>query len=135
LQVALHQSPPLRLAVLFGSAAIGDTRPDSDVDVAILASGDDLDDARERTLANDLTRAARCEVDLVRIERASTVLRWQIATKGVALIEAAPGEFARFRARAAAEYLDFEPRAHPPWRSLPAATRRREIGTVTDRTR
>jgi hypothetical protein len=38
-------------------------------------------------------------------------LRWQVAKDGIALAEATPGEFARFRARAASEYIDYAPAA------------------------
>jgi predicted nucleotidyltransferase len=109
LQQALSSSPLVRLAVLFGSAAHGMNRAESDVDVAILATEADFDDSTEAALSRRLALAARAEVDLIRIEGASTLLRWQIATKGVVLFEQLPGEFARFRARAASEYIDFAP--------------------------
>ncbi len=109
LQKALSTVPLLRLAVLFGSAASGRSRLDSDVDVAILLPESDLDKAHELALARELTSAARREVDLLRLETASTVLKWQIATKGVLLVEGMPGEFARFCARAAAEYIEYAP--------------------------
>lgn len=105
LRAALPGDEALHLAVLFGSAATGRTWPGSDVDVAVLASPA-LD---EPQLTLRLTLAAGAEVDLVRIETASTLLRWNIAKDGIALFEHAPGEFPRFRARAAAEYIDFAP--------------------------
>jgi hypothetical protein len=37
------------------------------------------------------------------------VLKWQIATGGVLLVEKSPYEFARFRARAASEYIEYAP--------------------------
>jgi uncharacterized protein len=98
----------LRLAVLFGSAASGRTRPDSDVDVAVLADPG-LDEVAELHLTRELSLAARRNVDLIRLERVSTLLAWQIATTGVPLVERPAGEFARFRARAASEYIDFAP--------------------------
>jgi len=109
LQAVLHEGPPLGLAILFGSASAGLTRRDSDVDIAILSSARMLDDATERSLNRQLALAARAEVDLVRIEHASTLLKWRIATTGMPLLEASPGEFARFRARAASEYIDYAP--------------------------
>jgi predicted nucleotidyltransferase len=111
LQSALRDGPPLRLAVLFGSAAAGRRRPDSDVDVAIQAPASGVTSASERALARALALAAGAEVDLVHLENASTLLKWLIATTGVPLSEASPGEFARFRARAAAEYIDYAPAA------------------------
>jgi predicted nucleotidyltransferase len=110
LEGAVRTDPHLRLAVLFGSAAAGATRADSDLDVAILPGPGGLDAAGEAALRARLTRAGRADVDLVRLDEvSSTLLRWQIATTGVALFEAQPGAFARFRADAAAEYVDFAP--------------------------
>jgi predicted nucleotidyltransferase len=101
-------APPLRLAVLFGSAALGRRRPDSDLDVAILTDGP-LESDRTRDLIADLAGAADADVDLVSIDQAPTLLKWRIAVDGIPLKEATPGEFARFQARAASEYLDFAP--------------------------
>ena len=100
--------PPLRLAVLFGSAAVGRRRPDSDLDVAILTD-DPLDLGRTRDLIAELARAADADVDLVTIDEAPTLLKWRIAVHGIPITEAPPGEFVRFQARAASEYLDFAP--------------------------
>ena len=109
LQSVLRNAPPLRLAVLFGSAAVGRNRSDSDIDVAILASESELDDRDELALVRQLTLTVKREVDLVRLENASTILKWQVATKGVPLVEGIPGEFARFQARAASEYIEYAP--------------------------
>jgi uncharacterized protein len=109
LRAALRDGPAVRLAVLFGSAARGTRRPDSDVDVAILFA-EPLDASPEVSFGARLTRAAAADLDVVRLDvPVSTLLKWQIATTGIPLVEATPGEFARFRARAAAEYLDFAP--------------------------
>ncbi len=98
----------LRLAVLFGSGATGRLRPDSDLDVAVwpLSPAAELDDL---SLQSELTLEAGREVDLVRIDHASTLLKWQIAKNAVSILEASPGELARFRAYAASEYADFAP--------------------------
>jgi uncharacterized protein len=109
LKAALRTGPPLRLAVLFGSAARGQLRPESDIDVAVLIGEAGLDEAQELALGRALVLAAGTEVDLVRLEQASTLLKWQIATKGTPLYERSPGEFARFRARAASEYIELAP--------------------------
>lgn len=109
LRAALGARPRLLLAVLFGSASSGRDRADSDIDVAILAGPGGLDDPSELSLSRALALAGRANVDLIRIERASTLLRWQIATTGVLLVEGSPGTFARFRAQAASDYIDFGP--------------------------
>ncbi len=105
----LRRGPALRLAVLFGSMAKGTDRPDSDVDVAVLPAADGWTTDGELDLAAELSRAAGREVDLVRLDRATTLLRAQIARDGVPILAAGPFEFARFRAQATAEYLDFAP--------------------------
>jgi predicted nucleotidyltransferase len=109
LKQVLQEGWPLRLAVLFGSTASDRQREESDVDIAILPLDAAWEAAVERDLYVALVRTARAHVDLVDIERAPTLLLWEIATTGQALLERRPGEFARFRARAAAEYIDFAP--------------------------
>ena len=110
LRGAFGTEPPVQLAVLFGSAAGGTRRPDSDIDVAILPVPPGLEPIEEAALCHRLARAGRADVDLIRLDTSrSTLLRWQIATTGVPLVEAQRGAFARFRAEAAAEYIDFAP--------------------------
>jgi predicted nucleotidyltransferase len=109
IQSALLTAPTVQLAVLFGSRVAGRTRPDSDLDIAIAAGPSGLDYSRELVLTRAIALGAGAEVDLIRLERASTLLRWQIATTGIAVLEASPGAFARFRADAASEYIDFAP--------------------------
>jgi predicted nucleotidyltransferase len=100
----------LQLAVLFGSAATGASRADSDLDVAIVPAAGGLDAAAEAVLRDRLTQAGGADVDIVRLDEvASTLLKWEIATTGVPLFEAEPGAFARFRAEAASDYVDFGP--------------------------
>ena len=99
----------MRLAVLFGSAASDRQRDGSDVDIAILPLDAGWDEAVERDLYLALTRTAGAHVDLIDAGRAPTLLAWEIATTGTPLLERWPGEFARFRARAAADYIDFAP--------------------------
>lgn len=103
---ALQAGPPLSLAVLFGSRATGRARPDSDVDIAIVPADASLALGLELALAARLSSALAREVDLVRLDRASTLLRWQIARDGILLLAEPGWEWVRFRARAASEYAD-----------------------------
>jgi predicted nucleotidyltransferase len=109
LRAVLANHPGMRLGVLFGSAAADRRRPESDVDVAVLVLDVAFSPIAEAALQLALARVAAADVDLIRIETAPTLLRWQIATKGRPVFEASPGEFARFQARAAAEYLEYAP--------------------------
>lgn len=109
LRRALVEGPPLRVAVLFGSAARGRLRPDSDVDLAILPADPELPLEAELDLQARLSRACRREVDLVRLDHAPTLLRWQVARAGIVVASDPPGEGRRFLERAIGEYLDAGP--------------------------
>jgi len=106
---ALRGAPWLRLAVLFGSAARGTSRPDSDLDVGILATHPDVSLWDEADLASRLERASGRKVDVVHLDQASTLLKFEVVRDGKLLLERAPGDFARFREEALGEYLDFIP--------------------------
>jgi predicted nucleotidyltransferase len=99
----------VRLAILFGSFARQQQRPDSDVDVAILPADGDLPLAAELDLQVALERACGRTVDLVRLDQASTMLRFRVAREGVALVAEPAFEHPRFLAAAAAEHADFAP--------------------------
>lgn len=103
----LAGGPALRLAILFGSGARGALRPDSDVDVGIVPRDPDLSLAAELDLQVRLERGCGRPVDLVRIDRASTLLRWEAARGAVPVLAEPREEFARFLAAAAIEHADF----------------------------
>ncbi len=109
LLAVLRAGPPLRLAMLFGSAARGELRAHSDLDLAILPQDSRLSLGAELGLQTALARAVGRNVDLVRLDLAPTLVRWQIARHGRPLLEAGPFEAARFVADAVGEYLDFAP--------------------------
>lgn len=100
--------PPARLVVLFGSAARGHQHDHSDVDIGWIPADADVSLGAELTFQVNLTAAAGREVDLVRLDQASTVLRYEVARDGI-LLAGPRSEFVRFRAEAIGEYLDFAP--------------------------
>src|SRR2546428_6609232 len=75
--------PPLRLAIVFGSAAEGSARPQSDVDVGILFCAPEVPLHTELELQARLERACGRPVDLVRLDRASSLLKWEVARRGL----------------------------------------------------
>lgn len=103
LRAVVAGHPGLRLVVVFGSRARGSAHAESDLDVAYDGDADELE------LMERLGRVARCDVDLVRLDRADVILKNRIAREGVAIYELTPGTFSRFAANAALEYLDLEP--------------------------
>lgn len=65
----------------FGSRIRGDATPDSDLDLAIFVPGY-ADPLRLFAVAGQLAEQVGCEVDLVDLRAASTVLQYQIITQG-----------------------------------------------------
>jgi len=78
----------------------------------IVPEDPELSLTEELTLQTELHRVSGRKVDLVRLDRASTLLRWQVVRYGRALVEAGPFAAARFAADAVAEYLDSLPRSN-----------------------
>ena len=77
----LAQHEDIQLAFVFGSAARGTLRPDSDVDVAVLAGGQLSTEAR-LTLMAELSLALKREVDLVDLHNAWGLILRQVLTTG-----------------------------------------------------
>lgn len=99
----------VELAILFGSAASGKLRSGSDLDVGVVPLPGGLATLdQELSLAVALEALAHREVDLVRLDRGSSLLRREAAS-GRPLHEARPGAFADFTARAWMEYEDVRP--------------------------
>ncbi len=83
LQTAL---PSLLAVYLFGSHAQGTADADSDIDLAVLIAGK-LDPLQLWELAQTLAQEVGCEVDLIDLRAASTVMQYQIITTGKRLWE------------------------------------------------
>ncbi len=109
---ALGGGPPLRLAVLFGSTARGTRRRDSDVDVGMIPVDEELQLGQELELQARLERSCGRTVQLVRLDRASTLLKWKIANEGLPLVSDPPSSWARFVAASALEFADLAPQLH-----------------------
>ena len=73
----LMSQPDLRLAILFGSVARNEARPDSDVDIAVLAERP-LDAARKMSLVEGMADLAGRPVDLVDLSRIGEPLRGEV---------------------------------------------------------
>jgi len=122
---ALQSWSGVRLAVLFGSAARGEAAPGSDLDVGVL-----FDPGRESAAALEvaLARATGRRVDVVRLDAAPPLLRFEIARDGRVLLERTPHAWVDFRARAMTDWWDWAPTA----RLLHAAAVERLRAAVAD---
>ncbi|QXI53289.1 MULTISPECIES: type VII toxin-antitoxin system MntA family adenylyltransferase antitoxin [Pseudomonas] len=73
--------PDLLAVYLFGSHAQGTAGPDSDVDLAVLLSGT-VDPVSLWQLSGDLADIVGSPVDLIDLRAATTVMQYQIVTRG-----------------------------------------------------
>jgi len=117
LQSALEERAEVRLAVLFGSSARDGAGRDADL--ALIIAPDTP--ALRRSLEADLGRAAGRAVDIVYLDQAPPLLRFEIARDGKVLIERIAHLWADVRARAMIDWWDWAPQA----RMLFAAAARR----------
>ena len=98
LEAAIHDAaaapPGLELAFVFGSVARGESRPTSDLDLAIV--GEDVD---AFDLAGRLSLATGREVDVVDLARAPIPLLIAVLRDGAVVFEGSPGAEGRFRSK------------------------------------
>jgi predicted nucleotidyltransferase len=81
----IRKSVPSLIALYrFGSQAKGSARPNSDVDLAVLAR-DPIPNIRRFELAQELAIQLHRDVDLVDLRSASTVMRLQVISTGSCL--------------------------------------------------
>ena len=81
----LHRRIPGLIAVYqFGSQVRGSVRPESDVDIAVLAREPMTSSARF-DIAQDLAVTLHRDVDLIDLQATSTVMRMQVLSNGICL--------------------------------------------------
>lgn len=108
---ALEADERIAAAIVFGSAARGTSRADSDIDIAYLP----CDAAARRSLEHDpleflgrLGQASGRDVHPIDLGRADAGLRRAIFARGRVLFDRSGGSLRELRARTAVEYLDGE---------------------------
>lgn len=88
---------------LFGTAAAGKLRSDSDVDIAFF-SNDDMAAYEVFILAQELAAMIGRDVDLINLREASTVLKAQIVGTGKVIYEVSRNKTNEFQIRVLKEY-------------------------------
>jgi uncharacterized protein len=106
-QSALRSNPDVSLAAAFGSAARGAASPSSDLDIGVAG----VPTSRLPALAVTLSRLAGRDVDLIHLETAPPLLRFEIARDGVLLAERTAGLWSAFQARAMVDWWEWAPTA------------------------
>ena len=111
LVAALETERRVAAAILFGSAARGTSRPDSDVDVAVLAAGAEAGASLARDLIDvlgTLGLAAGRDVHLVELARADPPLRRSVFAHGRVLFDRSEGRLRELEVRTLLECFDDE---------------------------
>jgi hypothetical protein len=103
----------IRAAYLFGSAATGRPRPDSDLDVAVLLArplSASRSVAYRLKLMTDLGAALhRSDVDVVILNDTQPLLAHRVLSKGKLVFERSASDRIRFQVRIAGLYADLVP--------------------------
>jgi predicted nucleotidyltransferase len=98
----------VQFCYLFGSTARDDARPDSDIDLAVLASPS-LSLIEEAALHEGLAKALDRSLDLVMLNRAPLWLQFRILGEGRVLFSRDEPSRVAFRERVEKTFLDFRP--------------------------
>lgn len=111
LERTLEKDDRFAAAVLFGSAARDALRPDSDIDIAWLASHERGRCAIDRDLLSllaSLSVVARRDVQLIDLAGASLALRRVVFDSGRVLFDRTDGALRKLHRATAVEYVDNE---------------------------
>lgn len=94
-------------AYLFGSSARETTGPKSDLDLALLVEPEAAAEFPVLEFIASLERTCKRRVDLVLLNRAGEVLKFQIRRQGKLIFERDPGKRKCFEIRSRRSYEDF----------------------------
>lgn len=108
LQVVFASYPEIQAVYLFGSAAAGRQRPESDLDLAIVVRTPTLR-PRKLDLLSDLARHGFCNVDLLFLDEADIVTQYEAVRHNRLIYEAEDFDRGALYARVVGRYLDFLP--------------------------
>lgn len=113
IQMYFDGEPDVLLAYLFGSAVAGGVTPMSDVDLAVQVRPKPEALSllqRQLALSRDLAEfSAEREIDVVLLNRASPLLRYEVAERGVLIFERRTSDRVSFEARARQHFFDVKP--------------------------
>lgn len=101
------QQPAINAVYLFGSAAKGKARISSDVDLAVLLDGRYVAEFPVLSFISLLERSCGCRVDVVILNRAGEVLKYQVRRFGCLIFERDSSRRKQFEVVGRKTYEDF----------------------------
>ena len=102
------QFPEIRAVYVFGSAATGKQRPDSDLDLAVLARNDSFQTQKLDVLTT-LTRQGFDNIDLVFLNTADTVTQYEAVRLNKLIYSTADFDRGAYYSKIVRLYLDLLP--------------------------
>lgn len=104
----MTSEPGVAAAYLFGSVARGTAGPMSDVDVALLLTGEDPEDVVARVTDDLARRLLTSRIDLVSLSAAPIPLRYHVLRDGLLVVSQDQKGLERFIVTSVLQYLDFK---------------------------
>ena len=101
------REPSIDAAYIFGSQAKGSLRPESDLDVALLLNEDRRSEFSLLSFISNLERAYGRRVDVVILNHAGEVLKYEVRRSGRVIFERDPVNRKRFEISGRKRYEDF----------------------------
>jgi uncharacterized protein len=102
----------VELAFVFGSVAKQQSRTGSDIDIALLLQDLPSDEKRlelRTHLSGELSELLGQEADVVLLNTAGSILKYQVARDGQLIFERHKGQAKIFRLKTIKEYFDYLP--------------------------
>lgn len=100
--------PDVQAVYLFGSSVSGHTRPDSDLDLAVVPRHPRVH-SRKLDMLADLARAGFCDVDLVFLDIDDIVLKYEAVRQNKLVYQREDFDRGAFYSQVVRKYLDFLP--------------------------
>jgi len=102
-----ERKPAIEAAYVFGSCAKGKQTQSSDLDVAILLNETKTADFSMLTFITVLEKQLDCKVDVVGLNNAGEVLKYEVRRKGIRIFDRSSQYRKRFEIRGRKSYEDF----------------------------
>lgn len=99
----------INMFIYFGSFQTEYFNPESDIDIAFLPSHPLESSEKNKLLEELIIYHRKSEIDLVDLQKADSVLKYEIATNGRALYEEKPGLFDRYTSFYIKQYYELKP--------------------------
>ena len=103
-----RRHPDIQAVYLFGSTAEGRARPESDIDLAVIASSSRIKE-KKLDILSELAQVGMCNVDLVFLNDQDLVLQYEAVRQNQLVYAREDFDRGATYSKIVRKYLDFEP--------------------------